>query len=110
MRSGSVGAHARAERRERYRSASGDASAALELLLTATGPRDIAKGEGPLVDSLRRDKEEVNAAYNEAKKAPPRFAGEAATRDAVTVAIEPFRQPSGGYVIGSAFRYLITTA
>lgn len=60
------------------RSASGDASAALELLLAAGGPRDIAKGEGPLVDSLRRDKEEVNAAYNEAKKASPRFAKEAA--------------------------------
>jgi SAM-dependent methyltransferase len=39
-----------------------------------------------------------------------RSAGEAAARDAVTVAIEPFRQPSGGYVIGSAFRYLITRA
>ena len=39
-----------------------------------------------------------------------RSAGEAAARDAVTAAIEPFRQPSGGYVIGSAFRYLITTA
>ena len=60
------------------RSASGDASAALELLLNAAGPRDIAKGDGPLVESLRRDKEEVNAAYNEAKKASPRFAGEAA--------------------------------
>ncbi len=60
------------------RSASGDASKALELLLSAEGPRDIAKGEGPLVDALRRDKEEVNAAYNEAKKAGPKFAGEAA--------------------------------
>lgn len=60
------------------RSASGDAAAALELLLTASGPRDIAKGEGLLVDSLRRDKEEVNIAYNEAKKASPKFAGEAA--------------------------------
>jgi SAM-dependent methyltransferase len=37
-------------------------------------------------------------------------AGEEATRDAVSVAIEPFRQSSGGYVIGSAFRYLITSA
>ncbi len=60
------------------RSPSGDASAALALLLNAAGPRDIAKGEGPLVDSLRRDKEEVNAAYHEAKKASPKFAGEAA--------------------------------
>jgi SAM-dependent methyltransferase len=39
-----------------------------------------------------------------------RSAGEAATRDAVAAAIEPFRQPSGGYAIGSAFRYLVTRA
>ncbi len=39
-----------------------------------------------------------------------RFTGEAATRDAVGAAIEPFRQPSGGYVIGSTFRYLVTKA
>ena len=37
-----------------------------------------------------------------------RSAGEATTRDAVAAAIEPFRQPSGGYAIGSAFRYLVT--
>ena len=60
------------------RSPSGDASAALALLLKATGPRDIAKGEGPEADSLRRDKEEVNAAYAEAKKAAPKFAGQVA--------------------------------
>lgn len=39
-----------------------------------------------------------------------RAAGEQPTRDAVAEAIEPFREPSGGYVIGSAFRYLVTTA
>lgn len=39
-----------------------------------------------------------------------RSAGEAATRDAVAGAIEPFRQPSGGYAIGSAFRYVVTRA
>jgi SAM-dependent methyltransferase len=39
-----------------------------------------------------------------------RCAGEAATRDAVAVAIEPFRRPSGEYAIGSAFRYLVTKA
>ncbi len=39
-----------------------------------------------------------------------RFTGEAAARDAVAASIEPFRQPSGGYVIGSAFRYLVTSA
>jgi SAM-dependent methyltransferase len=39
-----------------------------------------------------------------------RTSGEAAARTAVTGAIEPFRQPTGGYVIGSRFRYLVTTA
>jgi SAM-dependent methyltransferase len=39
-----------------------------------------------------------------------RLAGEEATRDAVAAAIEPFRRGSGEYVIGSAFRYLVTTA
>lgn len=39
-----------------------------------------------------------------------RAAGEPAAREAVAGAIEPFRQPDGGYVIGSAFRYLVTTA
>jgi hypothetical protein len=39
-----------------------------------------------------------------------RSAGEAATRDAVAAAIEPFCQPSGGYAIGSSFRYLLTNA
>jgi SAM-dependent methyltransferase len=39
-----------------------------------------------------------------------RAAGEDATRAAVAAAIEPFRGPSGDYAIGSAFRYLVTTA
>jgi SAM-dependent methyltransferase len=39
-----------------------------------------------------------------------RTAGEGRVRRAVATAIEPFVQPSGGYVIGSAFRYLVTTA
>jgi SAM-dependent methyltransferase len=39
-----------------------------------------------------------------------RAAGEETTRGAVAAAIEPFRQSSGGYVIGSAFRFLVTTA
>ncbi|MGZ4215792.1 MAG: class I SAM-dependent methyltransferase [Solirubrobacteraceae bacterium] len=39
-----------------------------------------------------------------------RTAGEERVRRGVAAAIEPFIQPSGGYVIGSAFRYLITTA
>jgi SAM-dependent methyltransferase len=36
--------------------------------------------------------------------------GEDAVRDAVETAIAPFRDASGRYSIGSAFRYLITTA
>ena len=60
------------------RSPSGDASVALELLLSAKTPREIAKGESPAAEALRRDKEEVNLAYAEAKKAAPRFAGPAA--------------------------------
>jgi len=39
-----------------------------------------------------------------------RTSGEPAVSAAVTQAIEPFRQPTGGYVIGSTFRYLVTTA
>ena len=60
------------------RSASGDASGALALLLGVSGPREIAGGDRPEVAALRRDKEEVNTAYAEAKKAAPRFAGLAA--------------------------------
>ena len=60
------------------RSPSGDASVALELLLSAQSPREIAKGESPAAAALRRDKEEVNLAYAEAKKAAPKFAGPAA--------------------------------
>jgi SAM-dependent methyltransferase len=39
-----------------------------------------------------------------------RTVGEDRVRRAVAAAIAPFAQPSGGYVIGSAFRYLVTTA
>ena len=57
------------------RSPSGDASVALGLLLSGGNPRGIAKGDAPEVASLRRDKEVVNLAYAEAKKAAPKFAG-----------------------------------
>ncbi len=60
------------------RSASGDASAALRLMLTAKHPKEIVSGESEDAASLRRDKEEVAAAYAEAKKAAPKFAGPAA--------------------------------
>jgi len=39
-----------------------------------------------------------------------RCAGEAAARQAVAAAVEPFRRPAGDYEIGSAFRYLVATA
>ena len=60
------------------RSASGDPSAALKLLLSVKHPKEISTGESEEVASLRRDKEEVAAAYAEAKKAAPKFAGIAA--------------------------------
>jgi SAM-dependent methyltransferase len=39
-----------------------------------------------------------------------RIAGEERIRDAVTQAIQPFKQPGGGYRIGCTFRYLIARA
>ncbi len=39
-----------------------------------------------------------------------RHSGEEAVSDAVATAIAPFRTDSGGYEVGAAFRYLITTA
>ncbi len=60
------------------RSASGDASGALALLMSVGAPaRDLLR-RPPEAAVLRRDKEEVNAAYAEAKKAAPKFAGPAA--------------------------------
>lgn len=58
------------------RTATGDARPALDLLLTATGPKDITKGD--VGEPLRAAKAEVAAALAEAKKAAPRFAGEVA--------------------------------
>ena len=60
------------------RSASGDATGALALLMSVGHPREISSGDRPEAAALRRDKEEVNAAYAEAKKAGPKFAGPAA--------------------------------
>ena len=61
------------------RSASGDASAALEVAPCRSSIRARSFPEsGQKWPSCARDKEEVNAAYNEAKKAAPKFAGEAA--------------------------------
>jgi single-stranded-DNA-specific exonuclease len=60
------------------RSASGDATAALDLLLKAKGPRDVVQATGPEAIALKRAREEVQAALAEAKKAAPKFAGKMA--------------------------------
>lgn len=56
------------------RAAAGDARPALELLLKATGPKDVVKGDFPEVARLKAAKAEVATAFAEAKKAGPRFA------------------------------------
>ncbi len=57
------------------RTATGDASGALALLIAATGPREISAGLTEGSRALQKAREEVNAAYAEAKKAGPKFAG-----------------------------------
>ncbi len=60
------------------RAATGDASGALTLLMKVEHPREISVSDCSEAVALRRDKEDVNAAYAEAKKAAPKFAGRAA--------------------------------
>ncbi len=92
------------------------------IALTATLLGTLTRLFGPGgFDSLRRDPTELGHGQlwrlltpvlvqgGPALKAI-RSAGKAATRDAVAAAIEPFGQRSGGYAIGSAFRYLVTRA
>lgn len=56
------------------RAAAGDATAALRLLLTANGPREITHDEDSAdAAALRAAKEEVAVAYAEAKKVGPKF-------------------------------------
>ncbi len=55
------------------RAASGDATPALRLLRRCREPREIISGDHPETAELRAAREEVAAAYAEAKKAPPRF-------------------------------------
>ncbi len=50
----------------------------MDLLLTASDPREIVKGDSPAAHSFREAKAEVAAALNEAKKAAPRFSGDVA--------------------------------
>ncbi|MFT8244092.1 hypothetical protein [Roseomonas sp. BN140053] len=60
------------------RAASGDATPALALLLKAEGPREILSGEHPETALLLAAKEEVKQAMEEARRLPPRIAGEVA--------------------------------
>ena len=60
------------------RSATGDAKPALDLLLKATGPKDVTAGDYPEVESLKRAKAEVSTAFAEAKKVAPKVVGEIA--------------------------------
>ncbi len=55
------------------RTANGDASVAMQLLLRAETPKQALASPSPELDALRSAKAEVNAALAEARKAPPRF-------------------------------------
>lgn len=55
------------------RTASGDASAALELLLKADGPKDVTSGKWPETMQLLHAKGEVAEALAAARKMPPKF-------------------------------------
>ena len=55
------------------RTASGDASAALELLLEADSPKDLLSGRHPQLTTLQAAKAEVAEALVAARKLPPRF-------------------------------------
>ncbi|MFB0488845.1 single-stranded-DNA-specific exonuclease [Methylobacterium sp. OAE515] len=57
------------------RTASGDARAALLLLLRASGPAEIVTGTAPAAESLREARSEVKAALDAARRIPPLFAG-----------------------------------
>jgi single-stranded-DNA-specific exonuclease len=55
------------------RTAQGDAQAALDVLLEATGPQQIAKGTLPRSGELLAAKDEVSSALAVARKAAPKF-------------------------------------
>ncbi|WP_338663063.1 hypothetical protein VQH23_23360 [Pararoseomonas sp. SCSIO 73927] len=60
------------------RAASGDASAALALLLRASGPREVIDGSQPETAILAAAREEVRAALDAARRVPPKVSGEVA--------------------------------
>ena len=59
------------------RTATGDGSAALRLLLEANGPKEVLSGAIAETAELWRAKEEVGAALAAARKLPPRFSRKA---------------------------------
>jgi single-stranded-DNA-specific exonuclease len=60
------------------RSSSTNAEPALELLLRATSPREISRGDAPEVLVLWQAQQEVNRAFAEAKRTAPKFSGKVA--------------------------------
>ena len=71
------------------RSASGDASAALALLLAARDPAAVVSGEHPETARCREAQEEVKGAVAEGRRQPPRFG----TRYGADVAIIRVHSP-----------------
>lgn len=57
------------------RSTSGNAQPALELLLRATSPPEISRGDSPEALVLREAHQEVKRAFADAKRAAPKFSG-----------------------------------
>jgi single-stranded-DNA-specific exonuclease len=60
------------------RSASGDASAALALLLEASSPKEALSGRFTPLQDLRAARDEVKAALESGRRAPPRVKGDVA--------------------------------
>jgi len=60
------------------RTASGDASAALALLMQADTPQEITKGTRPEAEALRAARAEVRAELDTARRAAPKIRGEVA--------------------------------
>lgn len=58
------------------RSATGDATPALRLLMKAAGPKEVLSGVHPETDELKAMKAVVNAEFAAAKKVGPKFAEE----------------------------------
>jgi len=60
------------------RSATGDATPALQLLLKTSGPKEVLSGEHGETDQLLQAKAEVKQALDDARKVAPKFAGDVA--------------------------------